>query len=130
MAEERADGLAMRPANGKGKLRLLSRRQLDQRTRSAKVFNAIARGVAADLGGKDQLSTVQHQLTEAFAGICVHVSEMNARLLLGQPVDLTAHATAVSTMVRVASRIGLERVARDVTPPRLSDYLRQAERVE
>ena len=48
-------------------------------------------------------------LVEAFAGAAVHVHDLNARLLLGEEVDITAHASAISTMVRIASRIGVHR---------------------
>ena len=34
--------------------------------------------------------------------------------MLGQPIDLSQHAQAVSAMVCVASRLGLQRRARDV----------------
>jgi len=36
---------------------------------------------------------------------------LNSQLTLGQPIDLSQHAQAVSTMVRVASRLGLQRRA-------------------
>jgi hypothetical protein len=101
---------------------LLNRDQLDGRTNAAKAFDAIAEGIAQDLGGHDQLSTIQRHLVEAFAGAAVHVHDLNARLLLGQEVDILAHSQAISTMVRVASRIGVKRVARDITPP-LHEYL-------
>ena len=108
---------------------LLNRYQLDGRTNAAKAFDAIAEGIAQDLGGQDQLSTVQRHLVEAFAGAAVHVHDLNARLLLGQEVDILAHSQAISTMVRVASRIGVRRVARDVTPS-LHEYLPPAEEVD
>ena len=40
----------------KGKMRLLTREHLDGRTRARKQFDAIAAGIAKDLGGEDQLS--------------------------------------------------------------------------
>ena len=43
----------------------------DEATKAAARFDAIALGVARDLGGEDQLSTVQKQLVEAFAGIAL-----------------------------------------------------------
>jgi hypothetical protein len=106
----------------RGKLRLLSRDKLDRRTLAAKKFDAIATGIAADLGGKDRLTTVQRHLVEAFAGAAVHMHDLNARLLLGQQVDIISHSQVISTMVRIASRIGVHRVARDVTPD-LQTYL-------
>ena len=68
-------------------------------------------GIQNDLGGRDQLSTVEAALIEAFAGATVHVNQLNALLLLGAAVDLADHAAAISTMVRVAARIGLRRPA-------------------
>jgi len=97
------------------KVLLLSRDALDGRTRARKQFDAIAAGIARDLGGADRLTVVQLHLVEAFAGAAVHVHDLNARLLLGQEVDVCAHSQAISTMVRIASRIGTKRVARDVT---------------
>lgn len=46
-------------------------------------------------------------------------------LLLGQDVDVVEHRQVVSSMVRVASRLGLRRLARDVTAPSLAVYLAQ-----
>jgi hypothetical protein len=112
--------------NGQGKARLLTRESLDGRTKARRQFDAIADGIAEDLGGEAQLSTVQRHLVEAFAGAAVHVHDLNARLLLGQEIDITAHASAISTMVRIASRIGIHRLARDVTPPDPLAYAREA----
>jgi len=86
------------------------------------VFDAIVTGIQSDLGGKDQLSTVEAALIEAFAGATVHVHDLNARLLLGQKIDLTQHAAAISSLVRIASRIGTRRRPKDVTPT-LHEYL-------
>ena len=110
--------------NGQGKVRLLTRNALDGRTKARKQFDSIAKGIALDLGGEAHLSTVQKHLVEAFAGAAVHVHDLNARLLLGEEVDTLAHSQAISTMVRIASRIGTQRVARDISPT-LDDILRE-----
>lgn len=116
-----------KPANKTGgKVRLLTAKSLDGRTRARKQFDAIANGIAADLGGVDQLSTVQRHLLEAFAGAAVHVHDLNARLLKGEKVDVITHSQAISSMVRVASRIGLDRRAKDVTPS-LNDIINDIE---
>jgi hypothetical protein len=49
---------------------------------------------------------------------------LNTKLALGEEIDLGQHAQAVSAMVRVASRLGLQRRAKDVTTPNVHDYLR------
>jgi hypothetical protein len=61
-------------------------------------------------------------LVEAFAGVSIHLGDLHARLLLGEKIDITEHATAVSTMVRIAQRVGVRRVPRDVTPS-VKDYV-------
>jgi len=114
--------------NGRGKVKLLDRSRLDGRRKEAKLYDSVVGGITQDLAGPDQLSTVEHNLIHAFAGIAVHVNSLNARLLLGEEVDLNAHATACSTLVRIASRIGLGRRAKDVTAPRLHEYLAQSVR--
>jgi hypothetical protein len=102
--------------NGRGKVQLLTRDQLDRRTVAHKQFEAIAEGIARDLGGEGNLSTIEHHLVEAFAGAAVTVNDFNARLLLGGKVDVLEHAQAISILVRIATRLGLKRVAKDVTP--------------
>jgi hypothetical protein len=118
-----ADAPTIATGNGQGKTRLLTRDQIDGRTKARKQFDSIAEGIAADLGGEHQLSTVQRHLVEAFAGAAVHMHDLNARLLLGEEVDIIAHSQAISTMVRIASRIGINRVPRDITPPSVAEYL-------
>src|SRR6516225_495652 len=54
----------------------------------------------------------------------VTLQHLNTRLALGQEIDLGQYAQTVSAMVRVASRLGLRRRARDLTPS-LSDLLRE-----
>ena len=105
------------------KERLLTRAQIDGRTKGRRKFDAIAAGIASDLGGEDRLSTVQRHLVEAFAGAALHVSDLNARLLLGGKIDVTEHSQVISTLVRIASRIGIHRLARDVSPPRVDEYI-------
>jgi hypothetical protein len=107
------------------KPQLLTREALDKRTNACKLFDRVCADIEADLGGRDQLSTIELQLIEAFAGAAVTLSDLNCRIALGQGIEPGDHALAVSAMVRVASRLGLSKRARDVTPS-LSDYLQQA----
>jgi hypothetical protein len=108
---------------------LLTRGQLDGRTAAAKVFDRLVVDIENDLGGHDALSTIERALVEGFAGACVTLQHLNTQLALGQTIDLAQHAQAVSAMVRVASRLGLQRRTRDVTPT-LADYLQQQQAAE
>jgi hypothetical protein len=108
--------------NGRGKIRLVARENLDRRTSASKQFDAIAKNIATDLGGEDRLSTVQKHLVECFAGCAIAVSDINARLLSGGEVDLLELAQMTSTLVRVATRIGVKRIPREIGPS-LSDLI-------
>jgi hypothetical protein len=106
------------------KPQLLTRDRLDGRTNAAKLFERLINDIELDLGGAAQLSTIERALIAAFAGACVTMENLNTRLALGETIDLSEHAQAVSAMVRVASRLGLQRRAKDVGSS-LGDLLRQ-----
>ena len=80
--------------------------------------------IEADLGGADQLSAIERNLIQAFAGAAVTLHHLNARLMAGEEINLAQHAQAVSAMVRVASRLGLQRRQKDVGGLTLGDLLR------
>jgi hypothetical protein len=108
------DAPSIANANGKGKLRLITRSHLDGRTRARKQFDAIAAGIAQDLGGEERLSTVQKHLVEAFAGCALAVNAINAKMIRDEEVDVIEQAQAVSTLVRIAARIPNVRLPREV----------------
>jgi hypothetical protein len=108
------------------KFQALVHESIDGRLRARRKFDSIAKGIAKDLGGEDRLTTVQKHLIEGFASIAIHANNLTARLLRGEVVDVVEHSQAISTMVRVASRVGIERVAREVGPT-LSQYLESIE---
>jgi hypothetical protein len=101
---------------------LLTRAELDGRTNAAKAFSRLVGEIESDLGGRDQLSAIELTLIEGYAGAAVALQDMNARRALGQPVDMAEHSQVASTMVRIASRLGLNKRMRDVTPS-LDDIL-------
>jgi hypothetical protein len=126
MPKVQRDETALPPGSNlkrRGKLRLITRQAIDGRSRARKQFDSIARGIAADLGGEDRLSTVQKHLIEAFAGAALQMHDFNARLLLGQNINLSDQLAAISAMVRVAARLPLTRVPKEVQP--LDSYLRE-----
>jgi len=117
---------ATKPARSHKRTRpqLLTRAELDGRTNAARYFDRLVVDIEADLG-RDQLSTIERQLIEAFAGAAMSLHHLNTQLALGQTIDIGQHAQCVSAMVRVASRLGLKRRMIDRTPT-LSDILRGA----
>ena len=103
--------------NGKGKIRLLTRHALDGRTKARRDFDAIVRRIASDISGGDEsrISTIQWGLIEAYTSAKTCLDDFNARRMLGQKIDLLELCQTITTLVRVASRLPLERVQRDVT---------------
>src|SRR5262249_54145799 len=96
--------------------RPFSRREIDGRSSAAKLFDQLTGAIEADLGGADQFSAIDRHLVHAFAGAAVTLHHLNARLMAGEEINLAQHAQAVSAMVRVASRLGLQRRQKDVEP--------------
>jgi len=115
---------AAKPARSHKRTRpqLLTRAELDGRTNAARYFDRLVVDIEADLG-RDQLSTIERQLIEAFVGSAMSLHHLNVKLALGEDIDIGQHAQCVGAMVRVASRLGLSRRAKNVTPT-LSEYLK------
>ena len=111
-----------------GKLRLLSVEALDGRTHASRRYRDLVAALVADQG-ETAIGEARTQLIRRFATTVVLAEDMEARLVQGTTIDIADYSQLTSTMVRLASRIGLDRVPRDVTPATLQDYIakRQAE---
>jgi hypothetical protein len=94
----------------------------DGRSALARRFKDIASQILADQGGADQCSESRLQLVRRFAAAAVLAERMEARLANGEEIDITQHGLLCSTLVRIAQRIGINRVPKNVMP-HLHDYL-------
>jgi hypothetical protein len=90
---------------------------LEQATGAARFFDKMVREIETDLGGRRQLSRIQGELIRAFAGAATTLQYLNVQVALGETgeIDLNGYATIASTMLRIDSRLGLQRTPRDVT---------------
>ena len=68
------------------------------------------------------MSEARLQLIRRFSAASVLSEQIEARLARGEQIDIREYSLLVSTIVRVAQRIGIERHARNVTPS-LEQYL-------
>jgi hypothetical protein len=100
---------------------------IDGRSIVARRYRDIASAILADQAGADQCSEARKQLIRRFAAAAVLAEQLEARLANGEQIDITEHATLSSTLVRLAQRIGIDRVPRDITPDPLA-YARERER--
>jgi hypothetical protein len=96
---------------------------VDGRSAAARRFRDIAAAIVADQAGPEACSEARLQLIRRFAAAAVLAEAMEARLANGEQIDIAEHSLLSSTLVRLAQRIGINRVARNVTPT-LDDYLR------
>jgi hypothetical protein len=96
---------------------------IDGRSAIARRFKDIASQILTDQGGEDRCSESRKQLIRRFAATAVLAERMEARLANGEEINITEHSLLCSTLARLVSRIGIDRVARDITPS-LNQYLR------
>jgi hypothetical protein len=92
------------------KPKMLTRKDLDNRTSAAKAFDKLYSAIASDLG--NDLTAVERALVEGFCGATVVLQALNTKLALGQDIDVSEHALMCSAMVRIAAKIGLSRRSR------------------
>jgi hypothetical protein len=111
---------------------------LDGRSSAARRFRDLVSAFVADMGGLDQCSEIKLGLLRRLAATTVQAELLEAQMVNGQPVDIATLCTLASTTVRLSTRLGLERVAKDIGGPSLGDMLkadiakrrRRAERLE
>ncbi len=97
---------------------------LGENSGPARFFRKMVKDIEADLGSRRNISRISGELIRAFAGAATQLQYQNCQLALGEAseIDFTAYATLASTMLRIGSRLGLHRVAREV--PSLDQYLK------
>jgi hypothetical protein len=96
----------------------------DQRSAWARRCKDIVGDLAADAGGAETMPTGKMLIARMAAVMATELEQMAARFSEGErePGDLDLFQRTSNSMVRHLSAIGLERVAKDVTPE-LKNYL-------
>ena len=95
----------------------------DGRSAHARRFRDLVNAYVADMGGIDRCSEIKVGLLRRLAATTVQAELLEAKMVNGEPVDVSTLCLLASTSVRLAQRLGLERRQRDVSPT-LSDILR------
>jgi hypothetical protein len=112
------------PFAHRGKLRLVTRAALDNRTTAAKLFDRTVTEITNDLGGAESLSQIERSLVDAYAGASLMVNHMTARLIEGEQISLARYSAAVGALVRIATRLGIKRRVPHGETPDLGSYLK------
>jgi hypothetical protein len=95
---------------------------LDGRSSAARRFRDLVGAYIADMGGLELCSEVKLGLLRRLAAIVVRAEMLEARMMNGEDVSVSELCSLASTAVRLSSRLGLERVAKDVAPT-LAEYI-------
>ena len=123
MSNAKRDGLPRGSLTRRGKPRLLSLSHLDQRTAAAGRARVLIDELENDLGGHDRLSAAERQLVQRAAVLGAVCADLEARWVSGQAIEFGELMMAANTQRRILATLGLERRARDVSPPPLREYL-------
>ena len=79
----------------------------------------------SDMGGADNASEAERSILRRAATLTVELERLEAKFAEGNSnnKDLETYQRCANTLRRLLGATGLQRRARDVTPPRLVDYL-------
>lgn len=116
-----------KPKNGRARAsnhRDLLPRVADGRQAEARRFRDLVRALIQDSGGIENCSEVRIGLIRRLAAATVLSEEIEGKAVNGEPVDIGTFCQLASTTVRLAQRLGIERVPREVGPS-LAEYLRR-----
>jgi hypothetical protein len=89
---------------------------VDNRSMRGRRYYDIQTAITNDQGGAEHLPEVKLQLIRRFSGTSVIAEEMEAQYVRGEQINIQDYALECSTLVRLARQIGVNRIARDVTP--------------
>jgi hypothetical protein len=87
---------------------------LDGRSAPARRFRDLMHRYLSDMGGLHNCSEIKLGLCRRLAATTVQAELLEARMVRGEKIDISVLCTLASTAVRIASRLGLERVAKPV----------------
>jgi hypothetical protein len=94
---------------------------IDGRSAIARRYRDITSAILVDQGGEDRCSESRKQLIRRFAAAACLAEQAEARLANGEKINIQEHALLCSTLTRLAAKIGINRIPKNVTS--LDDYL-------
>jgi hypothetical protein len=88
----------------------------------ARRFADVLGQIISDLGGADNLSEGQRQLSRRCATLSISCERLEGQAASGLEIDLDLYGTMTDRLGRAFQRLGLKRQPRDLTP-NVHDYL-------
>src|ERR1019366_9473885 len=96
---------------------------VDGRSQTSRRYRNISFAIFQDAGGVEQCSEARQQLIRRFAACSAIAEKMESELANGKPINIAEHSQLSSTLTRLATRIGIDRRAHDITPPSVEAYV-------
>jgi hypothetical protein len=93
-------------------------------SKHARRFRDLVNAFIADMGGADHCSDIKLGLLRRLAALTVQSELIEAQMINGEAIDIGTLCQLASTTVRLSQRLGVNRVAKNVTPS-LAQYLAQ-----
>jgi hypothetical protein len=95
----------------------------------ARRYAQITAQCLADLGGEATLSETQLQLARRFAMLSALAELAEGEAMSGKPMDHERYTSIVGVALRIGTRLGLQRVAREINgQPSLREYIAALDR--
>ena len=88
----------------------------DARLKISRRFRDVLASIVTDLGGVERLSEGQKQMARRCAMLSVECEKMESAAVAGLPFDVDRYGLLTDRLGRAFQRLGLRRVAHDVTP--------------
>ena len=88
---------------------------VDQRGQLARRFADIQAALIVDAGGIDNCAEARLQLIRTTAGLVILREDMDAKVCMGEPIDISSYVRVSGALRRCLSTLGLDRRARDIT---------------
>jgi hypothetical protein len=131
LSSDSASAVSVESRKRHGRSRATNHRDLlpeikDGRHAQARRFRDLVRAFIADQGGIENCTEVKIGLARRLAAATVLSEEIEGKAVNGEAIDIGEFCQLASTTVRLAQRLGVERVPRDVTPT-LADILRESQ---
>jgi hypothetical protein len=107
---------------GRPLVRLKTLNGIDQRCFAYLRAKGIMMGLQNDLGGADNLTVAEHQITQHAAVLGAIIEHHEALWISGEDVNVNEVLASVNCQRRLLTELGLQRRAKDITPS-LHQYL-------
>jgi len=98
---------------------------VDTRSVLGRRYRDVLHAVVSDAGGFDHCSEIKLQLARRFTAASLLAERLETDFVNGEAKEdlVTEFSSLCSALVRLATRIGIERVAKEVLPSSLASYL-------